>query len=182
MSTSQTAIRVDRYIPNNISHLYSSEVLGRPHVDRPTIEIRLVVGNSSNNIVRITPTIKSVTGTSDKVDNEAISKFIQTIAEYKSLETNWDGYSGVSPTSQTIQDAIKLIKMLPLDALPSRVGVSNDGEISIIWDKGELFADFGVVGDGGFCYFIKNKKQKLYGDELSLSDCIPKEAINLLRK
>ena len=184
VSTTQVAIKVDRYIPNIATYIYSNNLLRDVSVDESTIHIRLSGGNgnSSNDVVRMGLSLKPVTGTSDKVDNELVSKFIQTLAGYQSLKDDWDGYGGVTPTPQTIQDAIKLVKKLPLDALPTRVGVSNDGEISIIWDKGELFADFGVIGDSEYCYFIKSGKQKLYGDELSLSDFIPKEVINLLRK
>ncbi len=116
------------------------------------------------------------------LNNHSLDKLISQIKEFASLQDNWDGYNAARLTAQAINDAIDLIKLIPHDLLPSRVGASNDGEISLIWEEGTLFADFGVLGDGKFCYFINRNNTKLYGDDLKISSHIPKEALNLLKK
>lgn len=179
MTSRSAALITQEYNPNHRLPAYSNELLHASTIEPSAIEIQLTPNSNSNNVVQIFLT-KPVAGTSNKIDNKAISKFIKTILDFKFLEDNWDGYGGRKINLRTIEDAIKLVKKLPLDKLPTRVGVSNDGEISIIWEKENLFADFGVNGDGEYCYFIKNKNKKLYGDELSLSDSIPKEALKFV--
>lgn len=114
------------------------------------------------------------------IDSLVSLRLIEEINNFSNLGAGWDGYNAEVPAKETIADAIKLIKLLPDDKLPSRVGVSNDGEISLLWEKSELFADFGLMGDGTYTYFIENKKRKLYGDEIPLTNSIPVQALELL--
>lgn len=124
------------------------------------------------------PSVSSVTST--KVDNLAESQLIRKVEELGKLEEGWDGYGGTPPSRSTLSDAIALIKKLPTGTLPSRVGASGDGEISLIWETDTLFADFGVIGDGKYCFFINREGNKLYGDDCDLTDELPELAVDAI--
>ncbi len=118
---------------------------------------------------------------SSKVDDDIFKGFIEQIFKFAQLEENWDGYGGVVPNDSTIGDAVSLLKGVPRNNPPSRVGLSGDGEISLIWESDNFYADFGVMGDGNYSYFMELNKKKLYGDDLLISDGFPSEVIKLFK-
>ena len=133
--------------------------------------------NSTSSVTRLRNTHKEDTCTSNKIDSKAIKSLAKRISSFGELKQDWDGYNGEIPKPSAIIDAIALVKMFPESELPERTGISSDGEISLFWEKKDLFADFGVDGDGTFTYFIKKSHKKYYGDNISLSCGIPAEAL-----
>ncbi|WP_417215898.1 hypothetical protein [Alcanivorax sp.] len=120
--------------------------------------------------------------TSARIDTIASEPLLKRIASFKHLQPNWEGYEGTPPSHGAIEDAITFVKTLENSTLPTRIGVSNDGEICLIWEREGLFADLGMTGDGHYSYFIKYKNDKFYGDEISLSEGLPSEALDFLRQ
>lgn len=162
---------------------YSSRLFGSAAPNDKTIKMVLTeAGSSTNKVIRLRPAFHSETSVSDKIDSLAIRGLISKISKFAELEENWDGYGGVIPNGSVIIDAIELVKKFPSNLLPDRVGISGDGEISLIFERAGLFADFGVSGDDDFCYFIQCNNKKLYGDEIRLSEGISFEVLSILRK
>lgn len=160
---------------------------GMSGVTAPIYEDHAQSVHSNSNVVSFTTGFNLPSGSrsanSDGLnlyaDSLTIKKHIETINTFSRLKSGWDGHDGEPPSQQAIVDAITLLKRTS-NTPPTRVGISNDGEICLIWEKPRLFSDFGVYGDGTFSYFIEANRKKLYGDELKLSDGIPKDALNLL--
>ena len=121
------------------------------------------------------------TSTSKRIDDIRTHSLIRNIRKFLEFNDNWDGYNGIKPSLNCIEEAIQLLKMLPTDRLPQRAGLSNDGEISLIWESESLFADFGTEGDNTYSFFIKKDGEKLYGDDIPLSESIPEAALKLLK-
>ncbi|MCU7812244.1 MAG: hypothetical protein KZQ77_13560 [Candidatus Thiodiazotropha sp. (ex Notomyrtea botanica)] len=179
------AVRIDNpfnYGRQEFSDVSSSGLLSKETDDKPTLLIRLSIGSTTNTTTHLSAVETYNTRTSKKIDNEEIKGLVSKILSFSDLDNNWDGYGGEMPSKQAVYEAIILLKFFPRNALPTRVGLSGDGEISLIWDTRSLFADFGVVGDGKFSYFIKDNEGKLYGDDLRLSNKLSHEVVNRLMK
>lgn len=93
-----------------------------------------------------------------------VDDLIQKINNYRNLEPNWDGYGGERPSESAITDSITILKRLPEHILPDRIGLASDGEISFVWDRPYIFADFGFTGGGVFTYYTNVYGSKYYGD------------------
>lgn len=135
---------------------------------------------NSTDVVKLKEQMPAAAGTSRKIDNFELRALLDKIESFGELIENWDGFGSIKPDTSAIEDAARLAKMLEKGYFPDRAGISGDGEISLIWESGDLFADFGVTGDGTYSYFIKRDKNKLYGDEISLEEGFPEEALSLL--
>ena len=108
------------------------------------------------------------------------SEHINTIKSLKYVNDNWDGYGGRKPSNLAIVDAITLLSQLSKVVEVSRVGLSNDGEINLFVDNDKEFADFGVYGDGTYTFFVKVDGQKVYGENIRITDGIPVDVKNVL--
>lgn len=107
---------------------------------------------------------------------------MKSVSELANLAPDWDGYGGVTPSYKAIEDAKYLANMFFKEGcFPNRVGASGDGEIGFFWDEGNLFADFGVLGTGRYSYYICSDGKKLYGDDLLISEPLPREVIDSLK-
>lgn len=99
--------------------------------------------------------------------------FVAQIHNFGDLPFNWDGHGGIPPVKATIHDAVKMLQHMP--RLPSRVGVSGDGEISIIFDNTKMFADFGVYGDGRYSAYVTDRSTQHYIDDEMIENGLSKE-------
>lgn len=100
-------------------------------------------------------------------------KLLKQIKDLDKLSYNWDGYNGVTPSTQTIKDVIKFIKLLPKNCVTPRLGVSNDGEIGLFWEGVEIFIDVGFVGDFQYSYYIsqgnKDNYEEFFCDDIQIN-------------
>ncbi len=161
---------------------FTSPILDHVNTATTPLTICPEQSSSSSSITKLFKASKATATTSEKIDSEAIKNLAKRVFSFSELKENWDGYNGSAPAPSAITDALKLIKMFPESELPERAGISSDGEISLFWEKKDLYADFGVEGNGTFTYFIKRYNKKYYGDDLNLSDGLPEEAISALKK
>jgi hypothetical protein len=126
--------------------------------------------------------LSNVSSTASLIDTTEFSKLIGKIKSYLNLPQNWDGYEGVTPSQSTANEAIAFLKKIPKSLLPSRAGVTGDGEICLIWDKENIFVDLGFIGEGNFFYFMNYVDGKILG-EGSLQDSVAvAEFLNSLKK
>ncbi|MFE8073278.1 hypothetical protein QQM79_19645 [Marinobacteraceae bacterium S3BR75-40.1] len=146
------------------------------------ITIRQDSGSTSNTSVKIIPFRLSETQTSTYLDSDNTKPLITKIFSFSKMQQNWDGYDGHPPSRKTIEDAITLLKKISKYSLPTRAGLSSDGEVSLIWETEDIFADFGVEGDKTYSYFVETKNNKFYGDEISIDLDIPKNVADALKK
>jgi hypothetical protein len=160
---------------NKPKDIFSNPLLNNKLFTRLNVKISNGQDTRTVNIAAVFNHPDSTTITSRKVDSDAIKTLTKKVYSFCELKENWDGYNGVTPEPAAIIDAIKLIKILPESALPDRAGISGDGEIGLFWDKKELYANFGVDGDGTFTYFIRKNNKKYYGDDICLKDAYHKK-------
>ena len=108
-----------------------------------------------------------------------VEQFLEKIQSFALLQENWDGHGGFPPSQRAIADAATLLKTLTEISIPLRVGVSGDGEISLIWNESGFFADF---GDGTFSFFANRKGKDFFGDDISLSGDFRESVLSVFQK
>ena len=98
-------------------------------------------------------------------------EIIEQLKSYLFLEKDWDGYGGIGPAIEAVNDAIFTVKSIP-DNLPLPTPmISGDGEVGVYWKFGNTFIDIEFSGDGLSTYYIRTHEGKEYfGDDISLSD------------
>lgn len=117
-----------------------------------------------------------------KHQNVDQQKLIYSIRTYSTYEKNWDGYEGVPPKNETINDTINFLKHLPGNTKLPYAGLSGDGEINLFWDEDNIYIDIGFIGDNKFSYYARNKSGKeISGDDISISGTLPDELIRLIK-
>jgi len=120
---------------------------------------------------------------SEKHINLELENLFFSIRSYSTYQENWDGYSGKPPSAKTIKDTLYFLKQLPLDIPLPYSGLSGDGEISLFWDKNDIFADLGFTGDGKYSYYARGMDGKEYhGNYIPLSSTLPEDFVKVLKK
>lgn len=103
------------------------------------------------------------------------------IIAYQSYPANWDGYDGISPSSDTINNTLLFLEKLPLGVAEPRPGLSGDGEVSLFWEKDDVFVDIGFSGDGKYSFYAQDSQDIEYlKDNIDLNDPLPDALINLI--
>ncbi|WP_204103249.1 MULTISPECIES: hypothetical protein [Spirulina sp. CCY15215] len=112
------------------------------------------------------------------------NNLIKTISSYLDLPNDWDGYDGVVPTSQTIQDCIFLIKRLPKSIDIPKPMLGGSGTVGLYWEKDGLYAEICFEGDGTFWYYGTDNDNEIGVDSIELlqDTQFPIELHNLLKK
>lgn len=151
------------------------------------IDVHYLLLNNNTSVLNFARTddfsrLTNVSSTASLIDTTEFSKLIEKIKSYLNLPQNWDGYEGVTPSQSAVNEAIAFLKKIPRSMLPSRAGVTGDGEICLIWDKENIFIDLGFIGEGNFFYFMNFVDGKILG-EGSLQDSVAvEEFLNSLKK
>lgn len=119
------------------------------------------------------------TGQQNEIDfEEGITDLIKS---YQYYPANWDGYDGIPPSSDTVNNALSFIEKLPFNAKEPRPGVSGDGEISLFWENDDIFVDIGFSGDGKYTFYARdNQAIEYFKDEIDLKDPLPEALLNLI--
>jgi len=89
---------------------------------------------------------------------------------YLFLEPGWDGYEGITPLKEAINDAITMVKALPEGfPLPNPM-VAGDGEVGLYWKRGNVFIDIEFSGNGLATYYARAADGKeFYGEDIEFS-------------
>jgi len=119
------------------------------------------------------------TGQQNEIDfEEGITDLIES---YRNYPTNWDGYDGIPPLSETVNNTLEFIEKLPFNAREPRPGVSGDGEISLFWESDDIFVDIGFLGDGKYTFYARDSQAiEYFKDDIELKDPIPEALLNLI--
>lgn len=95
----------------------------------------------------------------------------QAVRAFLAYPPGWDGQDAAMPSNKVVDDAIAFLRMLPLTTASPRPGLSNDGELSLFWQKNGVYIDVGFTGDGMYSYYAKDAAEREYfGDDLPLDD------------
>ena len=110
---------------------------------------------------------------------------IANIREKSTYDNNWDGNGAKKASQATISDAEKFIRIL-LKSTPIHapiISLAADGEINFLWVLDDFRFDLGFYGDKTFSYYGKKSDgAEFMSDETNITDSLPSEIINLIRK
>lgn len=82
------------------------------------------------------------------------------ILSFKNLNEDWDGYGGVVPSDDIIQNSLVLLELFEdLSVNNARVMLSGDGEISFFWKKNGYYSELTIEDANVFSYFVKNETE-----------------------
>jgi len=103
------------------------------------------------------------------------------VSSYKTYPLNWDGYDGIAPSTETINDALSFIEKLPYGVIEPRPGVSGDGEISLFWENDDIYIDIGFLGDGTYVLYARDSQDiEYFKDSIDLNSKLPTALLNLI--
>ncbi|WP_207678755.1 hypothetical protein [Desulfonema magnum] len=108
---------------------------------------------------------------------------IGQLNSYFSLPDDWDGYEGVAPNRQTIDDAIHLLRLLPKHISVPKPTLGNSGTVGFYWEKGNSYAEICFEGDETFWYYAKDSSNEIGEDIVSLNtETLPDDLILFLKQ
>ena len=136
--------------------------------------------SATSSVVMAVFQVPSKSGTSEISVINALARYRRELLNYSTLTENWDGYGAEPIPETTIQNAFQFLKTLPPYVMPSRIAPSGDGEINIIWDSQETYADFGINNDGTYSFFLESGENKIYGDDIPVETPLSAEVLELL--
>jgi hypothetical protein len=103
------------------------------------------------------------------------------VNSYKNYPLNWDGYDGIAPSSETINNTLTFLEKLPYGVIEPRPGVSGDGEISLFWENDDIYIDIGFTGDGTYVLYARdNEGIEYFKDSIDLNSPLPTALLNLI--
>ncbi|MER8859448.1 hypothetical protein NKI09_17600 [Mesorhizobium sp. M0757] len=76
------------------------------------------------------------------------------VISYGFLETDWDGAGGVTPSSETVANALSFIDLLPLGSIPTGAMVEGTGEVGFYWKKPGTYIDI-TFDQSNIVYYAK---------------------------
>ena len=119
------------------------------------------------------------TGQQNEINFEKnITDIINT---YQNYPTDWDGYDGIPPSAETVNDTLAFIEKLPFGVSDPRPGISGDGEISLFWDTDDFYIDIGFLGDEKYTLYARDSQAiEYFKDEIDLKDPLPDAFLNLV--
>ena len=100
-------------------------------------------------------------------------KLIIDIGEYGRRTQGWDGYQASPIDPSAIHDAKQFVRGLPDDITPPLDQPCSDGEVSLVWRFGKIFAEIGFSGDHGFYWYCTNGSEEDSGEDVSVDVGIP---------
>jgi len=111
------------------------------------------------------------------------SVLISQLNSYSLLPDDWDGYDGVAPNRQTVDDAIRLLHLLPNHISIPKPTLGNSGTVGFYWEQENLYAEVCFEGDETFWYYAKDTDKELGEDVVSLNtNTLPDELILFLER
>ncbi len=103
------------------------------------------------------------------------------VNSYKNYPLNWDGYDGIAPSTETINDTLSFIEKLPYGIIEPRPGVSGDGEVSLFWENDDIYIDIGFLGDGTYVLYARDSQGiEYFKDSIDLNSPLPTALLNLI--
>ena len=100
------------------------------------------------------------------------------IMKFLDLPHDWDGYGGIPPKKQTVDDAWSIFDKLCY-FMPVEIGVAGDGEIGLFYRQDEAYFNIACYGEGFYSYYGKFNDIEFFGDDL-LVEKFPDDSFNEL--
>lgn len=130
---------------------------------------------------------KYITVNSDvsKDRDEKYIASIEIVYSFLYLSDNWDGYGGVSPQAGLIESVVNFISTIKNNSkiLPPKVMLSGDGEISLLWQKGDLYIEIGFDDENQYSFLVNHENITIGKDDCDFSSQkIDAELLFYLRK
>ncbi len=152
------------------------------------VEERQKENNAINNFytgdIAIAFTSSPILGT--RVTTSSISTFdklINTLESYKSLEEDWDGYGGVTPSIEVVDTAINLIFKIKRDDLPTpKPMISSSGNVGLYWNGKDSYVEVGIDGDNSYYTYISEGDKYAGQDNNMLDEPLPDNLTRVLQK
>jgi len=111
------------------------------------------------------------------------SVLISQLNSYLLLPDDWDGYDGVAPNRQTVDDAIRLLHLLPNHISIPKPMLGNSGTLGFYWEKENFYAEVCFEGDETFWYYAKDADNEIGEDVVFLNtNTLPDELILFLEQ
>ena len=79
------------------------------------------------------------------------------LMSYLDLKNGWDGFGGMAPTSSAVSDALEFLRQVPGNIPVPQPMLSGDGEVGLLWKRGEVYIDIGFIGDKLFSYYAEGE-------------------------
>ena len=141
----------------------------------PIVEEFMKVDDTANHLY--TKDIKTISSSKLFIGNfettSTISEFdkvINTLESYKFLEEDWDGYGGVTPSTEIVDTAINLIFKIKREDVPTpKPMVSSSGNIGLYWNGKASYIEIGIDDTNSYYTYI-SEGDKYAGQENNLLD------------
>jgi hypothetical protein len=104
------------------------------------------------------------------IDENPRKDITDQIKGYLFLEPGWDGYEGIPPSKEVVNDAITMVKALPEGFPLPKPMVAGDGEVGLYWKRGNAFIDIEFSGNGLITYYARAADgREFYGEDIEFS-------------
>ena len=110
----------------------------------------------ATNVSGIENLIKVFVPESSELVSERLDFGRHTIAQllaYRSLEENWDYAGAEAVRPDAVNDAIRMIEVMPTTLGAPKPMVLASGDVAIYWENGAAYAEIGFNGDGTYYAF-----------------------------
>lgn len=115
--------------------------------------------------------------------DDRFSNLISQLTNYLSLPKDWDGYEGVPPKKQTVDDAVKLLSLLPEHIYVPKPTLGNSGTVGFYWEKENLYTEICFEGDETFWYYAADDNNEIGEDSVFLNtNTLPDDLISFLEQ
>lgn len=105
-----------------------------------------------------------------KTSDDTRDGFESRIAEYASLVDGWAGDRSYAPGQTALGQILELLdKSCQQGWQPTRVFVTTDGELGLVWDRDRTYANVSVETDGLMSFYAHDADGNTYGDEIYLA-------------
>lgn len=84
-----------------------------------------------------------------------LNKLSGTLNGYENLPVDWDGYGGLPPKGETVNDASEFLSLLPKETPLPKPMLSGNGNIGLYWKADDLYLDIEFEGNGTFSYYAE---------------------------
>ncbi len=117
------------------------------------------------------------------MEKDSFGDLIGQLISYLSLPDDWDGYGGVAPNRQTVDDAMSLLRLLPKHISVPKPTLGNSGTVGFYWEKENFYAEICFEGDKAFWYYAEDARNEIGEDIVYLdTDALPEDLILFLEQ
>ena len=102
------------------------------------------------------------------------------MAGYGDLKAGWDGIGSVPPSQEAIEDALRFLAALPINAVPPEATVSADGAVGWFWDTPSAMINVQFPGTGYFVYYADGNGKVAKASRATDPDRIPADLLEII--